>query len=235
MDGYLLINKPLGIYSFGVVAKVRGIWRQELRAQGLSPKKAKIGHTGTLDPAASGLMILVLGSYTKKAAEFSKMDKVYEVEMTLGQTSSTGDSEGELSKTSDNVPPNQEVETVLKKFKGDIMQMPPVYSAIKVGGVRAYKLAREGKEVMLEPRLVTIHSIEDLSYQYPILKFTAHTGSGTYIRSLVEDIGEALKVGAYMTKLNRTKVGPYTLEDSIGIDNLSINDIINSIKQIPIA
>ena len=235
MDGYLLINKPLGISSFGVVAKVRGIWRQELRSQGFSPKKAKIGHTGTLDPAASGLMILVLGSYTKKAAEFSKMDKVYEVEMKLGQTSSTGDSEGKLSKTSDNVPTLEEVEAALQKFDGDIMQMPPVYSAIKVGGVRAYKLAREGKEVMLEPRLVTIHSIEDLYYQYPILKFTAHTGSGTYIRSLVEDIGELLKTGAYMTRLNRTKVGPYTLENALTIDNLMISDIINNTEQIPIA
>jgi len=212
MNGYLLIDKPPEISSFGVVTKTRRILSEA------AGQKIKVGHTGTLDPAATGLMILVVGSYCKRAAEFSKLDKTYEVEVTLGVTSSTGDSEGEITKISDKQPSLEEVRRVLDKFVGDISQTPPIYSAIKVGGQRAYKLAREGKEVKLEPRQVTIYNIEDIKYNYPKLAFTTTVSSGTYIRSLAEDIGADLGTGAYMSALKRTRVGKFDIKDALKLD-----------------
>jgi tRNA pseudouridine55 synthase len=209
MDGILLIDKPVGWTSFDVVARIRG---QIKRETGL--KKPKVGHTGTLDPLATGLLIIVVGSYCKRAEEFSKLDKVYEVTLKLGETSTTGDGEGEKTKISDTQPSKEALEAALEGFTGNIMQTPPIYSAIKVNGQRAYKLAREGKEVKLEPRPVTIHSITGGEYAYPFVRFTAHVSSGTYIRSLVDDIGKSLGTGAYMSALRRTEVGNYSLKDS---------------------
>ncbi len=207
-EGMWLVYKPTGISSFGVVARVR-------RITGIR----KVGHAGTLDPEAEGLMIILVGKdYTRKADSFLKLDKSYEVEATLGQTSTTGDREGELAQVSDKQPSEDEVREALRKFQGEIMQTPPVYSAIKVGGQRAYKLAREGKEVTIEPRKVTVASIELLNYSYPKLSFRADVSSGTYIRSLVEDIGVALGTGAYMSALTRTRVGDYNLGDAVHLD-----------------
>ncbi|MDB5183288.1 MAG: tRNA pseudouridine synthase [Candidatus Saccharibacteria bacterium] len=215
MDGILLIDKPSGWTSFDVVARVRG---QIKRETGL--KKPKVGHTGTLDPLATGLLIIVVGSYCKRAEEFSKLDKVYEVTLKLGETSTTGDNEGEKTKISDTQPTLEAVEAALEAFTGEIMQTPPIYSAIKVGGQRAYKLAREGKEVKLEPRPVTIYSITEVEYTYPEVKFTCKVSSGTYIRSLVDDIGKQLGVGAYMSNLRRTEVGGYSIKDAHEIQGL---------------
>ncbi len=203
-----LVHKPIGISSFGVVAKVR-------RITGIR----KVGHAGTLDPEAEGLMIILVGKdYTRKADSFLKLDKTYEVEATLGQTSTTGDREGELSQVSGRQPSKDEVHKALDQFQGDILQTPPLYSAIKVGGQRAYKLARAGKEVAIEPRKVTVASIELLDYSYPKLSFRADVSSGTYIRSLVEDIGTALGTGAYMSALMRTRVGSYNLDGAVHLD-----------------
>ncbi|USN95785.1 MAG: tRNA pseudouridine(55) synthase TruB [Candidatus Nomurabacteria bacterium] len=217
MDGILLIDKPKDWTSFDVVAKVRGLIRQST-----GQKKPKVGHCGTLDPLATGLLIIVIGSYTKKASELSKKDKTYQVSMKLGETSSTGDEEGEKEYISDNQPTKQEVEEVIRGFIGDIDQIPPAYSAVKVNGQRAYKLARAGKDFKLESRRVTIYEINDIDYHYPIVKFGTTVSSGTYIRSLVEDIGGQLGTGAYMTELQRTHVGKYYLKDarSITDDNL---------------
>lgn len=223
MDGYLLIDKPTGISSFGVVARVRRILSEA------AGRKVKIGHTGTLDPAATGLMILVIGKYCKRAGEFSKLDKTYEVEMTLGAISSTGDIEGEITKKSTQRPDETEVRMILSKFVGNIYQTPPIYSAIKVDGQRAYKLARAGKEVKLEPRQVTIKSINGVKYEYPKLRFITEVSSGTYIRSLVEDIGAELGTGAYMSALRRTKVDHYDLKDAISVDDLT-DSVKNNIK-----
>jgi tRNA pseudouridine55 synthase len=207
-EGMWLVHKPTGISSFGVVARVR-------RITGIR----KVGHAGTLDPEAEGLMIILVGKdYTRKADSFLKLDKTYEVEATLGQTSTTGDREGELAQVSDKQPSEDEVREALRKFQGEIMQTPPVYSAIKVGGQRAYKLAREGKEVTIEPRKVTVASIELLNYSYPKLSFRADVSSGTYIRSLAEDIGATLGTGAYMSALTRTRVGDYNLDDAVHLD-----------------
>lgn len=217
MDGLLLIDKPPGWTSFDVVAKVRGTIKRET---GL--KKPKVGHTGTLDPLATGLLVLTLGSYCKRASEFSKLDKTYEVTMRLGQTSTTGDEEGEKTEISNHRPTEEAVVKSLERFTGDIQQIPPIYSAIKIDGQRAYKLARAGKEVKLEPRPVTIHNITDISYNYPEVRFTAHVSSGTYVRSLVEDIGKKLGTGAYMTSLRRTKVGGFGIDSALHIDQLTV-------------
>lgn len=218
----LLIDKPAGWTSFDVCAKLRGKIRAQYRAKGIKPTKRqlKVGHAGTLDPFATGLLIVLLGDATKKADEFLKLDKVYEATIRLGQTSTTGDPEGEIREVSDRAPDRSEVQNTLKNFVGEVMQMPPKFSAIKVGGVRAYKLAHAGKDVEIPSRHVTIHSIELLDYTYPELKICAHVGSGTYMRSLAEDIGEKLGTGAYCSSLRRTKIANFSVGSSLTIDKL---------------
>lgn len=209
MDGLLLIDKPSGWTSFDVVAKVRGVMKQQT-----GQKKPKVGHTGTLDPLATGLLVLTLGNYCKRAQEFSKLDKVYEVTMKLGETSTTGDEEGQKTAGSAYEPTSEEITNALATFTGEIMQTPPAFSAIKIDGKRAYALARAGKVVRLEPRKVTIYDIADVSYAYPEVKFTTKVSSGTYIRSLVADLGAHLHTGAYMSGLRRIQVGAFTLKDA---------------------
>ncbi len=219
MDGLLLVDKPKDWTSFDVVAKVRGT----LKRGGIA--KPKVGHTGTLDPLATGLLVLTLGSYCKRAQEFSKLDKTYEVELRLGEMSATDDAEGEKSQISTHEPSEAEVQSTLEQFVGTIEQIPPVYSAIKVDGKRAYKLARAGQAVQLEPRPVTIYSIENVTYEYPFVRFTARVSSGTYIRSLARDVGEKLETGAYMSDLRRTSVGNFSLDDAVGVGSLEISAI----------
>lgn len=219
MDGLLLVDKPKDWTSFDVVAKVRGT----LKRGGIA--KPKVGHTGTLDPLATGLLVLTLGSYCKRAQEFSKLDKTYEVELRLGEMSATDDAEGEKSQISTHEPSEAEVQSTLEQFVGTIEQIPPVYSAIKVDGKRAYKLARAGQAVQLEPRPVTIYSIENVTYEYPFVRFTARVSSGTYIRSLARDVGEKLETGAYMSDLRRTSVGNFSLDDAVGVGSLEMSAI----------
>ncbi len=225
MDGILLVDKPAGWTSFDVVAKVRGIIKAE------TGQKIKIGHTGTLDPMATGLLLLVLGSYTKRAGEFSKLDKVYESEITLGSSSTTGDKEGQITKISDKKISKQQIDEVLSQFLGKIQQTPHKFSAIKLNGQKAYDMARAGKEFKLEARQVEIYEITDVSYKYPTLKFTTKVSSGTYIRSLAEDIGQNLGTGAYISALRRTKVSNLTLENAIGIKGLSLLTIKNNLQK----
>ena len=212
MDGFLLVDKPSGMSSFAVVAKVRRTLSEQVG------HKLKVGHTGTLDPFASGLLILVIGKYTKRAAEFSKLDKTYEAELTLGAVSTTADPEGEITQKSTLKPSEADIKRALSKFVGQISQTPPAHSAIKVGGQRAYKLARAGKEVKLEPRQVIIFSITNTDYNYPKLNFITEVSSGTYIRSLAEDIGAELGTGAYLSQLRRTKVGTFTVDNANKLD-----------------
>lgn len=190
-----------------------------------------MGHTGTLDPLATGLLVLMLGTYTKKVPQYTKLDKTYEVVMRLGQTSTTGDGEGEKSDVSTRQPDRMELEAALRQFIGDIMQTPPVFSAIKINGQRAYDLARQGKAPKMEPRPATIYSIELTGYDYPNVTFTAHVSSGTYIRSLTEDIGNVLGTGAYMSGLRRTKVGDFSLADAITMDGLDAEKIASSLRE----
>lgn len=223
MQGILLIDKPVGWTSFDVVNYVR---RQVATAEGKKPKHVKVGHTGTLDPFATGLLVLLIGKEcTRRAGEFSKLDKTYEVTLRLGQTSSTGDPEGEITdympnpvaKTGavpDTTPDLKALQSAVERFRGSITQVPPAYSAIKVNGQRAYKLARAGQEVVLEPRPATIHRLEIVDYGYPEARLITEVSSGTYIRTLVEDIGKALGTGAYTTALRRTAVGHFSLADA---------------------
>lgn len=228
ISGIILIDKPAGWSSFDVVAKVRGTIKHE------TGQKIKVGHTGTLDPLATGLMIVVVGSYCKRAQEFSKLDKTYEVTTKLGQNSTTGDNEGQKSAVSDIQPSEHDIQLALSLFIGDTFQTPPVHSAIKINGTRAYKLARAGKAVTMEPRPVHINSLILNNYKYPFVEFTADVASGTYIRSLVSDLGIKLATGAYMSDLRRIKVGKYSLEDnSLNPQAVSCEDIMAALMVEP--
>lgn len=218
MQGLLLVDKPSGWTSFDVVNYIRRIIAN---AEGRKSKNVKVGHTGTLDPLATGLLVILVGKdYTRRAVEWNKLDKTYEVTMKLGETSTTGDGEGERTAVSDERPSLEVVEAALAAFTGDLMQTPPIYSAMKVGGVRAYKLAREGREVVMEPRPARIDSNQLTSYEYPLVAFTSHVSSGTYIRSLVEDVGRSLETGAYMSDLRRTRIGGFDLRDASEVESL---------------
>ena len=207
-EGMWLLDKPVGISSFGLVAQVR-------RLTGIR----KVGHAGTLDPLASGLMIVLVGKdFTRQAQQYVKLDKTYEVEMTLGQTSTTGDGEGEKTAIDSREPTEQELADALAVFVGEIEQTPPAYSAIKIGGQPAYKLARKGQAVEIAPRKVTISDITLTDYKYPIVKFRCDVSSGTYVRSLVEDIGTKLGTGAYMSNLRRTRIGQYRIDDALVLE-----------------
>jgi len=219
MHEILLIDKPVGWTSFDVVNKIR---RMVADKEGKKPKSVKVGHAGTLDPFATGLLIVLVGKEnTRRASEYSKLDKTYEVTMQLGEVSSTGDPEGEIMPVKGSDPKLEEVEEALQKFVGEIEQTPPAYSAIKVNGQRAYKLARAGKEVQLEPRKIRINRLELADYNYPEVRFVADVSSGTYIRSLVEDLGQALGSGAYTSALRRTKIGEFSIKESKTVEELT--------------
>lgn len=217
-DGILLIDKPAEMTSFGVVARVRRVLSRQ------AGKKVKVGHCGTLDPFATGLLILCVGKECKNAGTYMKHDKVYEATIRLGQISTTGDPEGEISDISDKMPTHQEVERVLAMFTGDIQQRPPIFSALKIDGVRAYKLARDGKEVEIPLRTITVHSLELVEYVYPLLKIRTHVSSGTYIRSLAADIGTALGTGAYCTELRRLSIADWQVTDAQVLADFGVTD-----------
>ena len=209
-DQIILVDKPAGISSFGVVAKIRRELKDEFG------HKVKVGHTGTLDPFATGLLILLSGKMTKKSNEFLKLDKIYEAEMKLGFISTTGDPEGEVTEYSSQKikPTKAEIESCINSFIGEIDQTVPKFSAVKINGERAYKLARSGADFETPTRKVIIFRIEILDYSYPTLIIRCHVSSGTYIRTLAEDIGKKLGTGAYLTALRRTKVGDFRIEDA---------------------
>ena len=229
-----MIDKPAGWTSFDVVAKVRGRIRAGYTERGEKPTKRqlRVGHAGTLDPFATGLLIILIGDECKNAGTFLKLDKVYEATIHLGQTSSTGDPEGTITKHHPvtgrtcnrggicecDVPPLlSDVQQVLGQFVGEVTQTPPAHSAIKINGVRAYTLARQGRDVVMPERIVTIHSIELIDYTYPDIRIRAHVGSGTYIRTLAQDIGQKLGTGAYCSQLRRTAIADWSVEDAEGI------------------
>ena len=211
-DGMVLVDKPAGITSFGVVARVRRRLSEQIG------KKAKVGHTGTLDPFATGLMLIVTGKECRNAMNYSKLDKEYEATIILGQTSSTGDPEGEITSVADIQPTRAQVEAALAQFTGEITQRPPMFSAIKINGRRAYDLARKGEVVEMPERQVTIYSLELIDYAYPAIRIRTHVSSGTYIRTLAEDIGSALETGAYCSELRRTKVAEFSVADATPVE-----------------
>ena len=223
-SGILLIDKPIGWTSFDVVAKVRGGLKQ------LGVTKPKVGHAGTLDPLATGLLIILVGSYTKKASAFSGLDKIYQAEVMLGSVSTTDDKEGVIKNTSTRIPSTEEIKNVLKQFLGESEQVPPQFSAVKVNGKRAYKIAREGKQPEIKPRNIKIYTISDINYRYPTITFSISVSSGTYIRSIARDIGEKLGTGAYLCKLVRTEIGNYKLTDAHQLQKLDLKNLSTSVN-----
>lgn len=207
----LLIDKPKGITSHDVVDVVR-------RKTG----ERRVGHAGTLDPMATGLLIVGVGrEFTKQLGEITKnTTKTYEAEITLGSTSDTDDAEGTIIVSSDVVPTENDVIKIVSSFEGEQQQMPPAYSAIKLQGKKAYELARQGKEVKLDPRDVTIHSIKVVNFDYPMLNLICEVSSGTYIRALARDIGEKLSTGAYLSALRRIKIGQYDIKNAVKLGDI---------------
>ncbi len=219
MQGVLLVDKPATWTSFDVVNYVRRI---VATAEGKKPKNVKVGHTGTLDPFATGLLVLLIGKeYTRRAGEFSKLDKTYEVTMRLGETSTTGDPEGTITTVEGSEPSPEALEEAVAKFRGPISQIPPAFSAIKIDGQRAYKLAREGKEVIIPARPVTINRLVVVAYDYPEVNLIADVSSGTYVRTLVEDIAKALGTVAYATQLRRISVDKFNVADAREVKSLT--------------
>jgi len=235
-DEIILIDKPAGITSFGVVARIRRVLSEK------AGKKVKVGHTGTLDPFATGLLILLTGKKTKESDKFLKLDKEYIAELYLGKVSTTGDPEGlisdfqgcpaptgaglsEVSPVTTGAserPLKTEIKSSAESFIGRINQKVPTYSAVKINGRRAYDLARAGKEFETPTREIEIYSLEILEYNYPKLVIKCHVSSGTYIRTLAEDIGKKLGTGAYLTNLRRTKIGKYNIKEAKTLEDFGV-------------
>lgn len=210
IDGLLLIDKSHGLSSNQIVSKIKFLF---------TPKK--VGHTGTLDPMATGLLPICLGEATKFSSYLLNADKTYEALIQLGYKSSTGDSEGKIIKQDiKNLPSLNLVKKVLQKFKGQIYQTPPMYSALKHKGKPLYLYAREGLEIKRTKRKIMIHSIEVLDFYEDKLKLKIECSKGTYIRTLAEDIGAKLNVGAYLLELERISIGHLNLEKAIKIEEI---------------
>lgn len=214
MHGWLIIDKPVGPGSTQIVSAVK----RALRAGGYA--KAKVGHGGTLDPLASGVLPVALGEATKLAGRMLDSDKVYAFTIAFGTQTDTLDAEGQGVATSAVVPTPAQVQAVLPRFTGAIEQVPPAFSALKVDGARAYALARAGAEVALKPRAVTIHALS-VDESQPFLTLVAHVSKGTYIRSLARDIAHALGTVGHVAMLRRVKAGPFTLDAAISLDKLT--------------
>ena len=207
----LYFDKPLTWTSFAVVNKIRYHLCRKLGV-----KKLKVGHAGTLDPLATGVLLLCTGKATKRIEELQGQTKEYEAEIMLGATTPSYDMEHPVNATFPHEHITREmVEGILPQFTGNISQRPPLFSACKVDGKRAYDLARKGSDMQLEPKQIRIDSIELLEYELPKIKIRVTCGKGTYIRSLARDIGEALQSGAYLTALTRTRIGEYRIENCI--------------------
>lgn len=216
MQGIIIINKEKGYTSQDVVSKVKKI---------LNIKKA--GHTGTLDPMATGVLPVLLGSYTKLSKYLIEHDKKYIVTLKLGKKTDTGDSEGKVVETHDFILENLEennISGILRSFLGESEQIPPMYSAIKVNGKKLYEYAREGKEVALEPRKIIIYEINliKINKENQEIEFEVMCSKGTYIRSLCEDIAKKFGTVGYMSNLKRTVVDKFKIEDSITLDELEV-------------
>ncbi|MEA3493420.1 MAG: tRNA pseudouridine(55) synthase TruB [Candidatus Margulisiibacteriota bacterium] len=216
MDGIIIVNKPQGWTSFDVCAKIRNLSRTK-----------KVGHSGTLDPNATGVLPIFIGKATKSIQHFMSGDKGYLAEMTLGIRTDTLDSDGQIISNDKcqitNKSSIKEIEEIIKKYKGEILQTPPMYSAVKVKGKRLYKLAREGIEVKREPRKVTVHSIKLINFEageHPKVTIEVMCTKGTYIRQLASDIGDDLGCGAHLSKLMRTYARPFHITQAVNMDTI---------------
>lgn len=209
--GLITVDKPVGPTSHKVVSVVR-------RGTGIR----KVGHAGTLDPRASGVLVLCLGSATRLSEYLSTASKRYEAVIRFGSSTETYDAEGEFIQVTGAAPSLEDIQELLPAFRGDIEQVPPAYSAIKVKGRKAYEMARSGEDVELEAREVTIYKLNIIDYNPPDLMLDIECSAGTYIRSIANDLGEQLSTGAHLANLRRTKAGPFKLNDCIPLTQLEM-------------
>ena len=218
-NGILLVNKPAGPTSHDVVDRVRAV-------SGMR----QIGHAGTLDPLARGLVIILVGETTKRAKEFSDLPKTYEALLRLGIESNTDDIAGTLQQRPDAAKPSFDaVASALAQFRGTIKQTPPQFSAVKTKGKKAYEEARKGKTVAIPPREITVYKLEIIHYQYPLLALTMDVSSGTYVRAIARDLGSALGTGAVVASLTRTHIGNFRLNDTVPLRDLTKENWRNKI------
>jgi tRNA pseudouridine55 synthase len=221
LQGILNVNKPAGLSSARVVAKVKR----------LLPRGTKIGHAGTLDPFATGVLLLLVGKATKLCERLMDQPKQYEATVKLGGTTPTDDPESPETPTPGAQPVSREqIEAALQQFVGPILQRPPAFSALKVGGRRAYDLARKGHDVELQPRTVNVYAIELLDYAWPLARIRIDCGRGTYIRAIARDLGEVLGVGGHLTALVRTRVGEYLIANGHALDQLDSGPIAGLLR-----
>lgn len=214
LSGILIINKPAGPTSHDIVDEIRKI-------TGIK----QVGHAGTLDPFAKGVLIILVGKATKSQSRFMAMPKTYLATLRLGAVSDTYDKTGNINILDTRLPTSEsEVQNILKTFTGEINQTPPAFSAIKVKGKKAYELARKGVKPKLKPRKVKIYDIKLLKYKWPRLKIEVKCGKGTYIRSLTHDTGQKLNCGAYLEKLTRMEIGKFNIKNSIKLKELRPNN-----------
>lgn len=209
IDGVLLLNKPRGISSNGALQRVKRLFQAQ-----------KAGHTGTLDPLASGLLPICLGDATKFGGELLESDKRYRAVVRFGQTTATGDSEGPVLEDKPVDVPESDLHSVLERFRGEIDQIPPMYSALKHQGKPLYELARKGETIARAARRVVIHALDLVSFAPPMATLDVLCSKGTYIRTLAEDLGQTLGCGAHLASLERTGIGPYGIGDSVPLDVL---------------
>jgi tRNA pseudouridine55 synthase len=222
MDGVLNVNKPSGMTSHDVVQAVRRI-----------TKEKRVGHTGTLDPLATGVLVLCMGKATRIAQYLEAGEKEYRAVMRLGVTTDTLDAEGRVLETRPYSPPDRsQLLHALQGFIGTILQQPPAYSAVKVGGVPSYRLARQGKAEPLKARQVTIYDIELTAYEDPFVSFTVKCSKGVYIRTLCADVGEVLGPGAHLTSLVRTRSGRFGIDHAVTLDQLTAMAVSDSVEQV---
>ena len=215
MNGIVVIDKPNGITSHDVVDRIRKKFSMK-----------RVGHAGTLDPLATGVLVLLLGKATKLFEKFVAFDKAYRATMILGTKTVSADTQGEVIEKKDwEYITKEKIEEVFEKFRGDIEQLPPMVSAVKVGGKKLYELARKGIKVERQPRSVRIDKLEIEEIDFPNVKFYMECSKGTYVRQLADDIGDVLGCGACISQIQRTKVGPFNIEEAVTIEDLNEDNI----------
>lgn len=220
LNAFLLVDKPIGPTSHDIVDAVRR----------LLPRKTKVGHAGTLDPLASGLLILGVGQATKQLARLVGLPKTYACAVTLGATSATDDGEGPITTIAGATPPSQQdLEHALEQFIGTQEQLPPVFSAKKIGGTPLYTHARQGAPITPRPQTITVETLTLDDYQWPSCRLTIHCSSGTYVRAIARDLGNRLGVGGFVSALRRLDIGPYRVAEAIPLPS-SAPDVMASLQ-----
>jgi len=218
--GVLNIDKPSGITSHDVVAQVR-------RLSGIK----RVGHTGTLDPLATGVLLVALGKVTRLVRFTDNWRKTYEAEITLGEISDTDDVEGKITAVEvEKEPSREEVDTAVNEQRGELKQVPPKYAAIKVRGKKLYEYARAGEKVEAPARQVTVYDLKIIDYNYPQIKIAVECSAGTYIRSIARDMGEALGTGGYLSSLRRTAIGKFEISGGVALEDLNAENLHNNIQ-----